>query len=110
MSKERTEERTETNASDLIYRQAVLALPRNIERNAFGEVVEENINVVHVKGIPSVDAVPLRRGRWIRDEFGSRCECCGLYAYRDKAERPLESDYCPYCGADLRGKKHEGSD
>lgn len=105
MSKERTEERTKTHARDSINRQAVLALPRNIERNAFGEVVEENINVVHVKGIPSVDAVPVKRGKWIRDEFGSRCKCCGLYAYRYENGRPWESDYCPYCGADMREEK-----
>ena len=98
----RTEERTGTHACDLIDRQAVLALPRNIERNMFGEVVEETIHVAHVKRIPSVDAVPVKRGRWIRDEFGSRCERCGLYAYRYENGRPWESDYCPYCGADMR--------
>ena len=57
------------------------------------------------KNAPTVDAVPVRRGRWIRDEFGSRCERCGLYAYRNKSGRPWESDYCPYCGADMRGRQ-----
>lgn len=38
-------------------------------------------------------------GKWIKDEFGSRCSNCGLYAYRDKFDRPWESDFCPICGA-----------
>ena len=46
--------------------------------------------------------VKRKKGKWIRDEFGSRCESCGLYAYRDKFGRPWESDYCPLCGADMR--------
>lgn len=50
----------------------------------------------------SVNIAPIRRGRWIRDDFGSRCKCCGLYAYRDKSERPWESPYCPNCGADMK--------
>lgn len=48
---------------------------------------------------PTVDAEPVRHGRWIRDEFGTRCGACGLYAYRDKFDQPWESPYCPHCGA-----------
>ena len=40
-----------------------------------------------------------KTGHWIKDEFGSRCERCGLYAYRDKFDKPWESPYCPYCGS-----------
>ena len=60
-----------------------------------------------IKRMPTVDATPVKRGRWIKNEFGSRCACCGLYAYRYENGRPWESDYCPYCGADLRGERHE---
>lgn len=49
--------------------------------------------------MPRVDAEPVRHGKWIRDEFGSRCSDCGLYAYRDKFGEPWESPYCPICGA-----------
>lgn len=48
---------------------------------------------------PTIDAVPVRHGKWIRDEFGARCSGCGLYAYRDKFDKPWESPYCPICGA-----------
>ena len=37
---------------DLISRQAVLALPRNITRNIRGEVVEETIDVAAIKELP----------------------------------------------------------
>lgn len=40
-----------------------------------------------------------KTGHWIKDEFGSRCERCGLYAYRDKFDKPWESPYCPNCGS-----------
>ena len=64
--------------ADLIDRQAVLALPRNIERNKFGEVVEETINVVHVKKIPSVDAIPCTFCRFLPPslEDGKPCGVC----------------------------------
>lgn len=48
-----------------------------------------------------------KKGKWVRDEFGSKCSCCGLYAYRDKFEKPWESNFCPNCGADMR---EEGKD
>lgn len=54
---------------------------------------------------PTVDAVPVVHGRWIRDEFGSKCGACCLYAYRDKFDQPWESPYCPNCGADMRGEQ-----
>lgn len=55
----------------------------------------------------SVGALPVRHGKWIRDEFGARCGACGLYAYRDKFGQPWESPYCPICGADMRGEEND---
>ena len=56
---------------------------------------------------PTVDAVPVRHGKWIRDEFGARCSDCGLYAYRDKFDKPWESPYCPICGVKMDGERKE---
>lgn len=39
---------------DLISRQEVLALPKNITRNMRGEIVEETIDVAAIKALPSV--------------------------------------------------------
>ena len=49
----------------------------------------------------ALQAEPIRHGHWIRDEFGSKCGACGLYAYRDKFDSPWESPYCPNCGAKM---------
>ena len=57
-----------------------------------------------IESLPAVDAEPVRHGRWIGDEFGSRCGVCGLYAYRDKFDKPWESPYCPNCGAKMDGE------
>ena len=40
---------------DLIDRDEVLALPRNRERNFFGDVVEESIDVEMIKKLPSAE-------------------------------------------------------
>ena len=55
----------------------------------------------------SVGVMPVRHGKWIRDEFGARCGACGLYAYRDKFDQPWESPYCPNCGARMDGEREE---
>ena len=47
------------------------------------------------------DTQEARHGRWIRDEFGSKCSSCGLYAYEDKYGEPWESPYCPICGTKM---------
>lgn len=43
-----------------------------------------------VKAQPTVDAVPVRHGKWIDDN----CSICGEYVY--KGDR---GNYCPNCGA-----------
>ena len=55
----------------------------------------------------SIDWIKVRHGRWIRDEFGTRCGACGLYAYRDKFDQPWESPYCPNCGAKMDGEQEK---
>lgn len=58
-----------------------------------------------ISTMPTIE--PERKtGKWIKDEFGSRCSNCGLYAYRDKFDRPWESDFCPICGAYTKGENN----
>ena len=59
---------------------------------------------VHMKWtheIPSVDMRPVVRGRW--KDTGSlwKCPCCNS-AYK-KRLLYIEPNYCPNCGADMRG-------
>lgn len=48
--------------------------------------------------IPTVDAVPVRPGKWIEGELYIRCSECGYPAGH------LSDNYCPNCGADMRGE------
>ena len=54
------------------------------------------------------------RGEWLTikndDVYVVRCSCCGREAIlfpNDTGGAYLMSDYCPWCGADLRGTKNE---
>lgn len=54
----------------------------------------------HIMAAPTIDAVPVRHGRWI-DEHGSllpRCSECGEYS--DDADT-RSGNYCPNCGAKM---------
>lgn len=75
-------------------------------------ITKEEIDQLPTVNIPTavgelVGALPVRHGKWIRDEFGARCGACGLYAYRDKFGQPWESPYCPICGAKMGERKEE---
>lgn len=48
---------------------------------------------------PTVEAVPVVRGEWIKYGSWGKCSVCGeVIAYRDK------SNFCKECGADMRKK------
>ena len=62
---------------------------------------------LRVDKMPSADVDERKKGKWVRDEFGSKCSYCGLYAYRDKFEKPWESNFCPNCGAEMREEEKD---
>jgi len=63
------------------------------------ELCKELIKAIH--HAPTVDAVPVKHGRWKERATGLfRCsECDSLSPYKFK--------YCRECGADMRRRKHE---
>ena len=61
---------------DLIDRNAVLKLPRNITKNLSGEVIEETIDVDRIKRLPST-----------QPEVDEWCTNCPAYDH--------EKHYCP---------------
>ncbi len=52
---------------------------------------------------PTADVVPVRHGRWVNENFYTRCSVCGKMAIYDKYGQEVESDYCPNCGARMDG-------
>ena len=54
--------------------------------------------------VPTVDAVPVRHGRWTMVEgelaFWDMCSACG----RKIVHRTPYYDFCPHCGARMDGK------
>lgn len=58
---------------------------------------------------PTVDAEPVRHGRWIpveNDDMFCYCSECGTHEYRETIE-VLRYDYCPYCGAKMNAERKE---
>lgn len=48
-----------------------------------------------------------KRGEWLMDEYRFYllpvCSVCGGKAYGSHAFDAVKSDFCPHCGADMRG-------
>jgi len=68
-----------------------------------------------VKKAPTVDAEPVRHGRWIpkkiiidgwRYDSGMKCSVCGEDALNAEDDEFL-TDYCPCCGAKMDGERRE---
>lgn len=70
-----------------------------------------------LKEVPTVDAIPVRHGRWIGypeclkyenalDDSDIVCSVCGeVFDILDNDTERF--DYCPHCGADMRGGETE---
>lgn len=68
---------------------------RLIDADAFSELVGEPIEVflnrLDLKLPPTIDAEPVRHGKWVIEDGHVCCSECG--------EISKEYNYCPYCGA-----------
>lgn len=93
---------------DLISREVLLAkLWKATKGYRMVQEIEAVKNCIfEVKEAPAVDAVPVRYGKWIVKRYspGGRgrtvrfCSECGANNWNRK------SNYCPNCGADMRGE------
>lgn len=79
--------------------------------NPFAEGVEA-VDMSDIDNAPTIEVEPVRHGRWI-DVYGGRyanakyiCSCCGKRAHSDDWKWEL-SDFCPNCGAKMRGDTDE---
>lgn len=53
-----------------------------------------------LEGMPPAEVPPIKRGRWIGTWS---CSCCGRAFY--EWEGKPDWNYCPICGADMRGEQ-----
>ena len=95
--------------ADAMRHRLLCQPPRNISINFALEVVST---------MPTVNAEPVRHGRWTWDDEGYYCSECLCHAYGNALEC-LDGtyQYCPFCGAkmdesneqlDERGEDEQG--
>ena len=49
-----------------------------------------------------------RTGHWIIDGHHMECSVCGVYMCKtDREGDPIPKEFCPHCGADMRGDNNE---
>ena len=55
-----------------------------------------------INNAPTVDAEPVRHGRWIYD-FSSplKCSSCGIVSKANEITLRTDFKFCPYCGAKM---------
>ena len=91
--------------SDLIDRKAVLSLPRLTHRTLSGEIVAEYISVADVEALPEEpSAEPRQKAHWINVRGGNIADY-----ERCNARGRAWMNFCPNCGADMRGEKDENN-
>ena len=107
---EAKEEMGNTLDNNLINRQAVHDLIAELLSDYLHDEDREKIEELDVKieDLPSV--TPKEKiGKWIDDEFGSKCSCCGIHTHLDKFDRPMKFEYCSMCGAKMiKSQESEG--
>lgn len=54
--------------------------------------------------IKDADLVERQHGEWIEGDFGWRCSVCGITSVTWQRTY----NYCPNCGADMRGDEDDG--
>ena len=66
-----------------------------------GESIDADVVISDIKGMKAADVAPVRHARWKRygKNLGECSECGEIVSVR--------SNYCPNCGADMRGINDE---
>ena len=61
-----------------------------------------------IEDAPTVDAVPVVKGKWIYNDFIKEWECSNCHSSISLSDdRNSHPNYCPHCGADMRKKVGE---
>ncbi|MBR2677616.1 MAG: hypothetical protein IKE28_11990 [Solobacterium sp.] len=92
--------------TDLINRQtaidALLEKGQKSRRYKLGEIWELNFDEIR-EALATVPSTQPKKGKWIEKSIGGEhfdfCSECGY------VEGDAPNNYCPYCGADMRGEE-----
>ena len=88
--------------SDLISKSALLEEMKRMQM----DIVAKATAIKTINWQPTVEAKPVVHGRWIgieddeMNDVSFVCSVCDL-------ENEEKTDFCPNCGADMRGKKND---
>ena len=78
------------------------------------EYFTTNETIEMIENVPVIDAMPVVHGEWIligtnenhyETSVEEKCSLCGRYVYRYDTQP--QDNYCPNCGADMRGSEVE---
>lgn len=70
--------------------------------------VSNDFVVIAVSCEPTADVKPVVRGEWIELGICYYCSICnGEVVNTDLLGYAQDFDFCPHCGADMRGEKNE---
>ena len=70
----------------------------------YPRVVIDEVAKKALSEVPTSKAVPVRKGRWNQDEWSCNCSECGKEAPFWEMSGYYKSNFCPNCGADMRGE------
>ena len=92
--------------AEYIEREALLAdIDAAMENEGMGYVVGQTMKR-YVKRVTAADGALVRHGRWVYDHWCEfRCSVCGEFSNSDPYRG--KENYCPNCGADMRGINDE---
>ena len=90
--------------SNLIRRQDAIDLIEQFY--AFESKSEQIALQIAMRDLPSAQHEP-KRGKWVRDGHHIRCDQCGMYMCdTDREGDRIPTEFCPNCGADMRGEQY----
>lgn len=62
-----------------------------------------SVPIEYIKQMPKIEAAPVRHGRWIVRGQEIYCSECNEESLYNPFGASKFSDFCPKCGADMRG-------
>ena len=89
--------------------ELISALNETIEKHQNSDMFTRTVRaaknmITIIKQMPSADVVEVKHGEWIDEEI----DCNGIfvitYCSECKEQCDYRTDFCPNCGADMRGE------